>query len=131
MAIWTPKLWIFLGHHCLSFCTILIIVQVELRLNHSFYVIQAWILAREIGQCQAKIQVMSEESCFTVDTVVPREVKKKCKLQTFWNLQAFGGHRPFLLRFYEHFNRQFTYVLMQFSPAWDSFSAENILYVIT
>ena len=32
--------------------------------------------SRDIGQCQAKIQVISEESCFTADTVVWREVKK-------------------------------------------------------
>ena len=32
--------------------------------------------SRDIEQCQAKIQVISEESCFTADTVVRREVKK-------------------------------------------------------
>ena len=81
-----------------------------------------------------------------------REVKKVFyKLPASNNSEVFGKHRPSCsgFSFYEHFNRQFTLdnsqffdiqnrkmclnkkILHQyfsvFSPAWDSFSSENIL----
>ena len=36
---------------------------------------QARILAPDIGQCPAKNRDMSDESCFTTDTVIRREVR--------------------------------------------------------
>ena len=38
-------------------------------------ILQAWILAPDIGQSLAKSWVMSDESCFRTDTVVSCEVK--------------------------------------------------------
>lgn len=65
--------------------------------EEKLYNVQAWILAQDIGQYQAKIQVMSDQSCFTTDTVVRREE----------HLVSIGiSYSGFL--FYEHFKRQFT-----------------------
>ena len=79
-----------------------------------------------------------------MDTAVRPELKKGFhKFPTSENSEAFGKHRSFFRYcfFYEHFNGQFTevvflskkilYQYFVFCPAWDSFSSENILYVIT
>ena len=85
---------------------------------------------------------MSNESCFTTDTVVQREVRSIRSISI--GLSCSG------LSFFGHCNRQFTYavfyiqnrnlclskkILYQyfdaFCPAWDSFSSENILHVTT
>ena len=39
-------------------------------------------------KCQAKIQVISEESCFTADTVVRRKVKKNILVTDFLKLAS-------------------------------------------
>ena len=52
-------------------------------------------------------RTMSDKSCFTTDTVVPREVKNIFyKSPTSKNSGAFVKHRPLPhWIFYEHFNR--------------------------
>ena len=58
--------------------------------------------------------LMSDESCFTTDTVVWREIIQIfCKFPTSWNSQVIGKHKHFLFWFcfYKHFNMQFTYAV--------------------
>ena len=69
---------------------------------------QAWILASDTGQYPAKNRVMSDESCFTTETVVRREVEKKkisfqC-LKTQKHSVSIGLCTVF--SFNEHFHKQ-------------------------
>ena len=49
----------------------------KLLLSPDTYTYRALILAPDIGQRPAKNRFMSDESCFTKDTAVRREIKKK------------------------------------------------------
>ena len=94
---------------------------------------------------------MNTESCLTTNAIVWHEVKKTIsyrRLEPQKYLVSIGlpcSGFPF----YGHFNRQFTYAVfvifntvwciwvkrfytntLFFGPAWNSFSSENILYVI-
>ena len=79
---------------------------------------QAWILAQDIGQCQAINRVISDENCFTTDTVVRREVKKKfityLDLKTYKHLVRIGLSCS-LFSFYENFKRQLTCTVLVYS----------------
>ena len=66
------------------------LIQFNLIQLHYKWAIQPWILTPDIGQCLVKIQVMSDKSCFTKDTVVRREVKhffisyQRLKIRKHW-----------------------------------------------
>ena len=74
---------------------------------------QAWILALVIEQCSARNRVMSDESCFTTDTIV------SCEVNFFFiSCRRFKTHKHLVSIdfscsgfFYGHFNRQFTYAV--------------------
>ena len=77
-----------------------------------------------IGQCPSKNRVMSDESCFTTDTVIRREVKKKFirygRLET-QNHSVSIGLSCSGFSFYEYFNRQFTNAVFLYSKPYDVF----------
>ena len=75
---------------------------------------QAWILPPDIGQCPTKNRVKSNESCFTMDTVVLREVKTnflryRCPKSQKHPVSIGLCCSAFSL--YVHFKRQFTHVI--------------------
>ena len=57
----------------------------------------SWKLAPDIGKCQAKNRVMSDEGFFTTDTVVGPRVNFFYTLPTSYHSEAFGKYRPLLL----------------------------------
>ena len=102
---------------------------------------QAWVLAPDIEQCPAKNRVMSDKSCFTTETVVRCEVKKLFYTDVFAALDFFMNILidNLLMQFFHIPNRTmwsskkilYLYFVGFFCPAWDSFSSQNILYIIT
>ena len=44
--------------------------------KQKFNNLQAWILGPDIEQCPTENRVMFDESCFTTDTIVQREIKE-------------------------------------------------------
>ena len=89
-------------------------------------------LAPDSGQYPAKDQFMSGKSYFTAQwTQLPgvNFFRSYYRLKTQKLLLSIG---LYCSGFYERFNRKFVYqYLLFFCPARDSFSSENILYVIT
>ena len=84
------------------------------RVHHYIAILQCWVLASDIEQCSWKNRVMSEESCFTTDSL------------------------PMQLLFFYIQNRKmrlskniFTNTRLVFSPTWCSFFPEKILYATT
>ena len=81
-------------------------------------------------QCPAENRVMYEKSCFTMDTVVWCEVKKiicHSRLKTQKYLVSIGLSCSGF-SFYEHFNRQFPYVVFFYIQNCEISLSENILY---
>ena len=78
--------------------------------KQKFNNLQAWILGPDIEQCPAKDRVMFDESCFTTDTIVQREIKEFIsyqRLKTQKHSVRKGLSRSWF-SFYEHCIRQFT-----------------------
>ena len=129
--------------------------KMKLIYSHEWFLyvvwgMQAWILASSIGKCPAKtyVRLMSDENCFTTETVVRREVKN-----FFIRYRGRGNHIGIScsgVSFHKHFNRHFIYAVFIFKtircvyqlikifftntfvifcPAWNSFSSENICIV--
>ena len=78
----------------------------------SFWLFQAQILAADIRQCPAKNRVISDKRCFTMDTVVQREVNfvlRYPRLKTLKHSVSMDLSCP-SFSFNEHFNGQFAYI---------------------
>ena len=102
-----------------------------------------------LHQISIIFRVMSDESCFRTDRTVRRQFFISYqRLKTRKHLVSICFYRSGF-SFYEHFNMQITeaffYIqnrnmclsknhlyqhFVVFCPAWDSFTSENILYVI-